>query len=432
MALSKDEMNKRRQMRDLQRKKALARQRKLRRNLVIAAAVLLVCGVGIWLLSRNAGSTPSSTDQGLQAAPTTQATQATRPQREPTTTIHIRAAGDLNVTDSVIEAGTVTAGFNFTEAFKDVLPLLSDGDLTVMNFEGILCGEPYGSNTASAPLQLAQALKAAGVDVLQAANSCTVNNGLIGLTTSLNALRATGLEPLGAFATPEEFQKSRGYTICEVQGIRVAMVAFTKGVGNMGLPAGNESCVNLLYTDYATTYRDVDTEGITKILKNVAAEDPDITVAMLHWGSEHNDTISETQKKIVSLMQKNGVDVILGTHPHRVQEITFDEATGQLVAYSLGDFFGDAKQGGTNYSIILDIEVTRDNDTGDTKVTNFSYTPIYTLKEDEGDGQRRVVRIRETMAAYDINYVDKVTPAAYESMANALERIADRVVGKYK
>ena len=90
-------------------------------------------------------------------------------------------------------------------------------------------------------------------------------------------------------------------------------------------------------------------------------EKPDITIALLHWGSEYNDDISDTQKSIVNLMKKQGVDVILGTHPHTVQAIEYDELAGTLVAYSLGDFFGDASRGGTNYSIILDLEITKDS-----------------------------------------------------------------------
>ena len=52
----------------------------------------------------------------------------------------------------------------------------------------------------------------------------------------------------------------------------------------------------------------MDTEGITSILNAVKAEKPDFTVALLHWGSENNDTISSTQESIVKLLQKNGVD----------------------------------------------------------------------------------------------------------------------------
>ena len=75
------------------------------------------------------------------------------------------------------------------------------------------------------------------------------------------------MEPLGTYASTEDFRKSGGYLIREVQGIRIAFVAFTKGMDGMGLPAGSEDCVNLLYEDYNSTYQTVDTEGITAILK---------------------------------------------------------------------------------------------------------------------------------------------------------------------
>ncbi|MDD6900092.1 MAG: hypothetical protein PUD29_08835, partial [Treponema porcinum] len=62
-----------------------------------------------------------------------------------------------------------------------------------------------------------------------------------------------------------------------------------------------------------------------------------------------------------------------------VQEVKYDETAGTLVAYSLGDFFGDAARGGTNYSIILDVEITKDPEKGTCRVTGYSYTPIYTV-----------------------------------------------------
>ena len=65
-----------------------------------------------------------------------------------------------------------------------------------------------------------------------------------------------------------------------------------------------------------------------------------------------------------------------------------------------------------------------------TRVTDYSYTPIFTLKEDECDGFRRVVRIEEAMQAYNANHVDKVTKSAYDSMKYALQRIDERINGK--
>ena len=112
--------------------------------------------------------------------------------------------------------------------------------------------------------------------------------------------------------------------------------------------------------------------------------------------------------------------------PHTLQPIVYDDMAGTLVAYSLGDFFGDAAKAGTNYSLILDIQITKDNDMGTTRIDDFTVTPIYTLSEADGNGQRRVVRIGETVAAYEVNFVDKVTKSAKESMEYSLERIEAR------
>lgn len=426
MPLHDDEMNMRREKREAQRRKQQAEAKRLRITLILAAVVLVLCTAGIVFLTSRSDS--SQTTVAAETRPTQATEPATRAQKSTKTTIHIKAAGDLNVTNTVINAGVAVGGYNYTRAFMDVASTLSDADLTVLNLEGNICGEPYGSDTTSAPRELLDGLRNAGVDLIQMANSCTINNGLIGLTSTLQTIRAAGLEPVGAFASESEFQQSKGYTITEAQGVKVAFVAFTKGLGGRGLPAGNDNLVNILYEDYASTYDKIDRTRITSVLKAVEAEKPDITIALLHWGSEYNDDISDTQKSIVNLMKKQGVDVIIGTHPHTVQAIEYDELAGTLVAYSLGDFFGDASRGGTNYSIILDLEITKDSSTGTTKVTNYSYTPIYTVSEAESaDGYRRVVRIDKTVEAWEENYLDKVSQSAKESMVHALDRIEARI-----
>ena len=433
MPQNDDYLGRRHERREAARKRREAEARRVRRTLFAAFLALILCGVAFYNLTK--GIRPEKTEDVQAVA--TEATEAvpekTRPTRpvekDPITKIHIKAAGDLNVTDSVVNAGVAIGGFDFGPVFKDVAGILSDADLTVMNFEGNVCGEPYGTQTTSAPIELIRSLRTCGVDLLQMANSCAINNGLNGMTATLNAIRSAGIEPLGAYATASELRNSKGYTITEVQGVKIAFVAFTKGLGGRGMPAGNEDLVNLLYKDYSTEYKEIDKDRISAILKNVEAENPDLTVAMLHWGSEYNDDISKTQKSIVSLMQKQGVDVILGTHPHTLQPIVFDDMAGTLVAYSLGDFFGEADRGATNYSIILDIEVTKDANAGITTVTNYSYTPIYTVREGEavGNRDRRVVRIEKALEAYEDNFLDKVTETTAAGMQKAMTRIPERM-----
>ena len=426
-----DDMEQRRRRRAALEHKRRKEQQKLRLKLALAGVILLACVALVLFLTAGEEKAPATAETvpGQPEYTIPPEEEATRVPDTPTTTIHIMAAGDLNITDKVVQSGKAEYGdyYDYTEAFLDVAPVLSTADLTLLNFEGNLVGPPYGTDTASAPIELAEALSAAGVDIVQMANSYSIYNGMIGLTQTLNNLRSAGLEPVGAFSTPEEFQQSKGYTICEIQGIKVAVVGFTKGMGSLGLPEGSESCVNKLYVDYDSEYKKIDKSGIRRILEDVQSERPDITIAMVHWGAEYNDTVFEAQEDIAALMIDEGVDVILGTHSHMVHRIDFNKKDSTLVAYSLGDFFGDGSKAGTAYSVILDIQITRDNDMGTTKIDSFTVTPIYTLSEDEGNGQRRVVRIDEAIAAYEVNFVDRVTAAAKESMEYSLERIEARL-----
>ena len=427
MSLDHDELNKRRQDREKRRKR---RQRAMYIKLVLAIIVLIGCGVGIFFLIRN--NKPVSEPTLATVPPET--VEETVPPTEKRASwdkapvkIHIAAAGDLNITDKVVWSGQISGDFNYTNAFMDVAPILSEADLALLNFEGNVCGAPYGTETGSAPQQLLEALKNAGVDVLQVANSCSIKNGLMGLTATLSSIRAAGLEPIGAFSSADEFRKTKGYTICQVGDVKIALVAFTKGVGSLGLPVGSEDCVNILYEDYYTTYQTINKKAIRNILRAAEAEKPDLTIAMLHWGSEYNEEISKSQEDVANLMLSEGVDVIFGSHPHLVHQIDYNEEKGTIVAYSLGDFFGDGERGGTNYSIILDVEITKDYETGVTKVTDYSYVPIYTLAENQCDGLRRVIRLENAMSAYELNLVDKVTDSCYENMQFAMDRILKRV-----
>ncbi len=374
---------------------------------------------------------------GLMAAETvpetTQAaSKSTKPseetkKKEEFTVIHIAAAGDVNVTPEMLANAQTPDGYDFTEAFRDVSPVMSSADLTLLNLEGTFAGEPYGDERSSAPAELAAALKTIGVDAIQTANSASIRAGILGLQSTIDTLYGAGIVPVGTFYDSDAYRSSGGYTIVEVQGLRIALVGFTKGMDNLGLPKGSEDCVNVLYEDYTTIYEKVDSDRIKKVLRRVEEEKPDLTIAMLHWGSEYNEDISESQKSIRKLMLNNGVDVILGTHSHLVQTIDYNPDASTLVAYSLGDFFGNADQPGTNYSLVLDIEVTRDNLTGDVRITDYTYTPIFTLKpEDSAAGGHRVVRLQDAMSRYETNYLGKITPDIYDSMTRALKRLDER------
>lgn len=410
MALDSEEFQNRRLQRQQRQKE------KKRRKIVIFISALVAVAIAIALIVILLGMRSGGED----IAQTTIETTA-----PPTKVIHLAAAGDLNATAGVINSGG--AGYDYTQTFLDVAPVLADADLTVLNFEGNLFGQPYGADF-SAPQSLMEDLKEIGVDMVQLANSFSIYKGMEGLAATVNGVRSAGLTPLGAYATADEAKAGKGYTIREVDGIKIAFVAFTKGMDGMALPAGSESCVNVLYSDYASTYQTVDKEGIIRVLDQAKKEKPDLIVAMLHWGSEYNDTISTTQQEITQLMQSQGVDAIIGTHSHFVQKMELNAETGQFVAYSLGDFISEGQRAGTEYSVILDLEITKNLQTGDTKITNYTYTPIFSVHE-EGK-TLRVLRLETAMEAFQNGYIDRITQESFDAMAYAMERIKARIAGE--
>lgn len=433
MAFDKEEWNKRRQKRKelkAQSEKQQKKQTLILIGIVVFLIIAIACVLVFLLLSQKDKTTqPPETSQSVQSRPETEPPTTVPPTtRPPDTVIHFAAGGDLNITDKVVAAGKVTDGYDYSKVFLDVLPVLAEADVTTLNFEGNVVGAPYGKNAA--PAQLLNALKNAGVDLLQTANSQSVSNGILGLKSTLNAIREAGMEPVGTFASREEYRKTDGFTMLEVKGIRIAVVAFTKGMDGRGIPEGNEDCVNLLYTDYNSTYQKVDTEGITAVLKKVAKEEPDITIALLHWGSEYNNAISSTQKKICTLMQGLGVDAIIGTHSHYVQQMTYNQKSGQFVAYSLGDFLSDGTQAGTNYSVVLDLEITKDGVTGETKITGYTWTPIYLLDETDVGGGLRLLRMEHAIQTYEQEAEGSLSEEDYLAMKNCLERIQARIKGE--
>jgi len=404
MALDPEQFRKKRQERTQQRE--AARKKRMVR-LILAGLLLVSAAVILFLVTRPAAQA------GNAPIP-----EQTAPAGE-ITTIRIAAVGDLNITDRVVSSGTTVQ--DYSNMLLDVSHLLSDPHLTLVNLEGVASGPPYG-DSRSTPPEMLQALKRVGVDGVQLANSYTVHNGISSLASTISALEETNLLPLGTYRN----DGSKPYIIINVQGVRIALVAFTKGTVGMGMLKNGDYGTNILYTDFDTTYQNVDTARINSILSDVRSEKPDLVVAMVHWGSEFNDNISTSQKKIKNLLQSGGVDAIIGTHPHYVQKMELEN--GKFIAYSLGDFLGDVPRAGTEYSVILNLTVEKNNKTGDTAITGFDYVPTFIVNEE--DQPLRVVRLREAIAAYEAGQLGRVSQETYEAMKYALTRVEARVAGK--
>ena len=172
------------------------RRKKQRRRVILGvllAAVGLAAAGGLWFLEQRQGE-PAETTIPSHQQTQPQQTQPDKPQTG-TTVIHVSVGGDLNVTDGVLENAAHENGYDFSQTFLDVAPILSGADLALLNFEGNLSGGSYGTATGAAPLELAKAVKAIGVDAVQTANSAAIRQGVSGLVSTLEVMDRVGLGP---------------------------------------------------------------------------------------------------------------------------------------------------------------------------------------------------------------------------------------------
>ena len=346
-------------------------------------------------------------------------TEPTEPPPTGTSRTTLSAVGDIYLTKEMVSYSRGASGvYDFMPLFSQIVTQTAKSDLTIGNLEGTFANTAEGSY----PDALAVALAQSGFDILQTANSYSVYQGLSGLTRTKDVIEEQGLHALGTSRSKEE-STDQNVLIKDVNGIRFAFIAFTKGFSGMGLPAGAEYSVNLLYEDYATDYEKVDRDGIRSLVQTAQKANPDFIIASLHWGSENISGISSTQKEITSILLNAGVDVILGCHSHRLEKIEWRTVKAEdapdrecVIAYGLGDFCSTT-EGKSNTSVILDLEFTKNHDTGDHFISSVSYVPVSTVDNGLGASPRfAVVPTEDAIALYENNYYLRIGDDAYQAI----------------
>lgn len=344
-------------------------------------------------------------------------------------TATLRAVGDIYLTDGMIDAARKSNGdYDFSAQFAAVVPLLAEADITLANFEGNFNAAPYGKETASYPDALAKTLAAAGIDLLQTANTYSIYGGIAAMERTKTVIESAGMTALGTYLDADDRAENQ-VVVREINGIRIAFVAFTKGFGGMGLPAGAESSVNLLYSDYTSNYEDVDSASVREVMEAARKTDADVIVAAVHWGSENTRKVSSSQEEIAELLIECGADVIIGSHSHLAGEIEQRAVRMEsglekevVIAYSLGDLSA-VDENDYTVGLLLDLEITKDTD-GSIRFSRVDYRAVGAVDRGETVHDRyRVLDIDAAIALYEASYYDRVDESLYASLTAYRERL---------
>ena len=230
-------------------------------------------------------------------------------------------------------------GYDFNPIFKLIKPIIKKADLAIVNQETILGGKELGVSgypTFNGPYELGDAIANAGFDVVLQSNNHSLDRGKQGIYNCLNFWKKyPKIKTVGI--NTSEAQKKK-LCIYKKNGIKVAILNYTYGTNGIPLPKGMPYAVNYLVKD----------EVINDIKR--AEKEADFTIVCPHWGTEYYRGITDYQKAWSKIFVENGVDLVLGCHPHVIEPIRYvtDKKTGHkmLVYYSLGNFINSTMSDG--------------------------------------------------------------------------------------
>lgn len=262
--------------------------------------------------------------------------------------------------------------YDFTTYFSHLEDRISKADIAVANMEFTLAGEPYtGYPCFSAPDTFASYLADIGFDIFLAANNHIFDKGAHGTQRTLEIYRKMekerGIRFTGLAGSEEEYQRVNPLTIIR-KGIRTSFINLTYGT-NLGSGL-----------TWPKTFRLNPAASVIETLSKAEEQDADLTIVLPHWGTEYNLTHSEAQEKAAAMLAEHGADIIVGAHPHVVQDCQTlkvnDNERMVPVAYSLGNAVSNMSAPDTQIGLMATIKIVRENN-GDIRTLPLEFTYLW-------------------------------------------------------
>ncbi len=300
---------------------------------LISVSVLFVCGDSIpkWRKEEL-----SDTD----ASPKNIASSIQEPEAEPEpepiiNTVGFSATGDNLIHSPIYKQAarrsTGEESYSFDYCYEHITPFYSQFDVNWINQE-TLCNnelEPSTYPCFSTPGACAEALYRAGVHVFSLSNNHIYDKGASGIAATLRFWENMPGDVVTAGLWRGESDYDR-IPIQTVNGITIAYLSYTEHTN--GIPQSSSMVANIIYTSQ--------TDVIERQVR-AAHEQADFVVVGVHWGVENSHTIVDAQRTLAQQLSDWGADVVVGTHPHVLQDaqwLTASDGRETFVAYSLGNF----------------------------------------------------------------------------------------------
>ncbi len=284
--------------------------------------------------------------------------------------ISVIMVGDMLLHTDILKSGLMEDGsYNYDHIFAHTADVISDADIAIVNEEVILGGSELGLSgypSFNAGFEVGDALVNAGFNVICHATNHALDQGKMGLLNCLDFWRTSypDTEVLGIHDSQEDADQIH---LLSVKGCTIAILNYT-GIMN-GSP------------DIGYSVDMLDRDKVCRDLEQ-AREQADFVIVVPHWGTEYSFGISEYQKEWAQVFLENGVDLVIGAHPHVIEPVEWledDEGHRMLVYYSLGNFISFTEgsgEGKGERAVGAMAQVTLHVEDGEVSISEYGVKPV--------------------------------------------------------
>ena len=330
-------------------------------------------------------------------------------------------AGDALINDLLYNDAKRDDGYDFKPYLTLIKEKIKDYDLAYYNQETILGGSDIGVSSYpsfNSPYEVGDAMIDAGFDIVSLATNHTLDRGKKAIINSRNYWNSKeGIYAIGSYSSSEEKEllESRVFT---KNNITYGVLNYTYGTNGIKVPNGENYLVNLW--DVNNNYEGYK-ENVLNDIKRLR-DKVDVLIVAMHWGIEYTHTPVAKQKEMANFLSENGVDIIIGTHPHVIEPIEYINNT--LVFYSLGNFISSQTSDScTNYKcnigLLSSLKITKTSD--GIKIDNVMNELIYTYNNNHSD-YLVIPFSNEKITEYLPNYQE-----VYNNYANIINSDDERI-----
>jgi len=296
--------------------------------------------------------------------------------------VNIMFVGDAMQHSPQISAARQPDGsFDYSACFQHVQEDIEWADIAVVNLECPLGGKPYtGYPAFSAPDEYARQLRDVGFDLFLTANNHCLDCRDRGLVRTCQMLDSLSIPHIGTYVNQQERSRRIPHVV-QIKGVKIAFLDYTYGTN--GIPIQGDVVV-----DY------IDRQLIAQDIATARQRDADIICVNLHWGVEYKLKPVDSQRNLADwLIEEQGVDLIIGGHPHVVEpmEMRFSPRWGKnvLLVYSLGNFISNQRDIDSRGGVMVKVSLVMDGN--HMIVTNPRYKLFFVQKPSNITGGNYVV-----------------------------------------